>query len=370
MTIKIPSMLSFERKLECSDGLMYSGDWEDKGKDTIEEIKERDGKEVKIERQCWNPILIGKPRKNRGTKSMYMEEKKRSEVIEPNVAEGDDANLPMNKDTLKLSFSLRVIGNLGKPFACNMPGFADAIETKVKALKESDDIDELAKRYAYNIANGRFLWRNRVCAEAIEIHVEVNDKGKEKDTEAPKNPIFNAYDFNLKNFNNPNNEQALEYLQKIEKAIKKGLKAGDDFILIKVNAYVKLGQGQHVFPSQEMNMGEKKKKLFQLDGCAAMHNVKIGNAIRTIDTWYGDEMLIKAEGKDKTETISIPEEIKGLPIAIEPYGSVTQHGRAYRHKENDLYSLMGAWVNGDIDADKQKFVVANLIRGGVFGGDS
>ncbi len=60
-----------------------------------------------------------------------------------------------------------------------------------------------------------------------------------------------------------------------------------------------------------------------------------------------------------------------VPIAVEPYGSVTQHGRAYRPSKNDLYSLMKSWVNGGaIEADQQKYVVANLIRGGVFGGDS
>ena len=115
-------------------------------------------------------------------------------------------------------------------------------------------------------------------------------------------------------------------------------------------------------------MSEKKKKLFQLGGCAAMHNVKIGNAIRTIDTWYGDRMLIKAEGKNKTEVVDINSSVK-FPIAIEPYGSVTQHGRAYRHKDIDLYSLMENWVNDGIEPDQQKFVVANLIRGGVFGGE-
>ena len=40
-----------------------------------------------------------------------------------------------------------------------------------------------------------------------------------------------------------------------------------------------------------------------------MHSQKIGNAIRTIDTWYPD-----AE----------------FPIAIEPYGAVTTMGRAFR----------------------------------------
>ena len=120
----------------------------------------------------------------------------------------------------------------------------------------------------------------------------------------------------------------------------------------RVEAYAKLGNGQHVFPSQEMNMGEKKKALFQLDGCAAIHNVKIGNAIRTIDNWYAG-----AE----------------FPIAAEPYGAVTQIGHAFRKtkKEGDLYSLMIQWLNDKEISDNDKnYVVANLVRGGLFQGES
>ena len=104
------------------------------------------------------------------------------------------------------------------------------------------------------------------------------------------------------------------------------------------------------FP-QEMNMNEEGKTLFQLDGCAAMHNVKIGNAIRTIDTWYPRYVEEKQ------------------PIAIEPFGAVTQRGDAYRKnkKEGDLYSLMVDWINDeDLTDDQKSYVTANLIRGGVF----
>ncbi len=338
MTIKLPSMLSFERELETSDGLMFSGNWSDK--DTNDN---------------WQPIPII-TRQNRSTQSAYGIEDIKKTAPNPVSSDSDDANLFIGNDTLKLQFSLRVIGNLGKPFACNKPDFASAIEQKVGEFKASDNLTKLAFRYAYNIANGRFLWRNRVGAEAIDIEVSLPDQEKPI--------IFNAYDFSLNDFDkNTDNEG----LSELTKAIETGL-SGDEnsFVLIKVNAYVKLGSGQHVFPSQEMNMGEKKKKLFQLDGCAAMHNVKIGNALRTIDTWYGEKMLIKAEGKDKTETVDIETR---CPIAIEPYGSVTQHGRAYRPSSNDLYTLMQAWVNNEgMDDEQQQYVVGNLIRGGVFGG--
>ncbi|SER18095.1 CRISPR-associated protein Csy3 [Nitrosomonas sp. Nm51] len=340
--IPLPSMLSFERKLECSDGLMFSGNWDEKEQENN-----------------WQSIPVI-PRQNRSTQSAFGIKHVDKTKPNPVSSDNDDANLPMDKDSLKVSFSLRIVGNLGKPFACNKPDFAGAIEEKVTAFKNSIGIEELAFRYACNIANGRFLWRNRVCAEQVEIHVSHAEDGE----------FFkiNAYDFSLNDFDKNRDNPSL---QKLAGLIKKGLLGGDKtFVLIEVNAYVKLGKGQHVYPSQEMNMGEKKKKLFQLNKCAAMHNVKIGNAIRTIDTWYGNKMLIKAEGKDKTEIVNIESGNKN-PIAIEPYGSVTQHGRAYRHTDIDFYSQMIDWINDkNIEEDQQKFVVANLIRGGVFGGDS
>ncbi len=356
--VKIPSILSFERKLECSDGLMYSGNWDDR-EDMRETSKEINGELLKTKIKNWKTIPIV-PRQNRSTQSAYGIDDIKKTAPNPVSSDSDDANLPFDKDTLKLNFSMRVIGNLGKPFACNMPDFAAAIEDKVSAFKKTNGIDDIATRYAYNIANGRFLWRNRVCAEEIEIRVSKND-------EQPI-LIFNPYEYSLKDFNTKIEH---ENLKKLAEGIKQCLIGEDDknFLILKVEAFVKLGQGQHVFPSQEMNIGAKKKKLFQLDGCGAMHNVKIGNAIRTIDNWYGSKMLVKT-GKSKTDTIDIPEALKGLPIAIEPFGSVTQHGRAYRHKDIDLYSLLENWVNGDIESDQKKYVVANLIRGGVFGGES
>lgn len=322
--LDLPSLLSFERKLETSDALMFSGNWSDKSS--------HDGKA-----SSWQAIKII-PRQNRSTQSAHGIDEDKKIKPNPVASSNDDANLPLEHDTLKLSFSLRVIGNLGVPFACNNPAFETAIIGKVADFKKNAMLGELAYRYAYNIANGRFLWRNRVCAEQIEIQVTTN-----KDADIL---TFNAYEFLLNNFEENRKYKAL---QQLSTTLKEGLASdkNDDFVLIKVNAFVKLGNGQHVFPSQEMNIGEKRKVLFKINDQAAMHNVKIGNALRTIDSWHGNAKF---------------------PIAVEPYGAVTQRGEAYRKSKNDLYSLMVSWVNDyeKIKDEDKAFVTANLIRGGVF----
>jgi len=355
--IKLPSLLSFERKLETSDALMYSGNWNDISYNE----NDKEIKDTKTE-SPWKGIKIT-PRFNRSTQSAHGI--KDADKTQPNpVSSGnDDANLPHDKDTLKTSFTLRVIGNVGKPFACNDFSFESAIKEKVNEFKKSEaGLEELAFRYAYNIVNGRFLWRNQVCVDDIIIHV-FNGKDKE--------PLkFNPVNYSLNKFDEKPDDTDL---QKLKVIIKNGLDSENDFVFLQIDAYVRLGNGQHVYPSEEMNMNEKGKTLFKLDECAAMHNVKIGNAIRTIDTWYGEKVLVK-EG-DKTNSITLSPDDEKHPIAIEPYGSVTQRGCAYRAKKNDLYELMVNWVNENsnensneksLEPDDKNYVVANLIRGGVF----
>jgi CRISPR-associated protein Csy3 len=79
--------------------------------------------------------------------------------------------------------------------------------------------------------------------------------------------------------------------------------------------------------------------------------------LRTIDTWY-------PEFED-------PETSAG-PIAIEPYGAVTNLGKAFRHPtkhKKDFYTFFDKFARGEsleriVD---EHYVMAVLIRGGVFG---
>ena len=133
--------------------------------------------------------------------------------------------------------------------------------------------------------------------------------------------------------------------------------AGKSHVLLQVTAYARVGAGQEVYPSQELILdkasSKKSKTLYDVQGVAGIHSQKIGNALRTIDTWY-------------------PNEGDALgPIAVEPYGSVTSQGKAYRQPKQkaDFYTLLDRWVLKDVvpPVEQQHYVMANLIRGGVFG---
>ena len=108
-----------------------------------------------------------------------------------------------------------------------------------------------------------------------------------------------------------------------------------------------------------MDKGKSKKSkiLYSVDGIAAMHSQKIGNALRTIDTWYP----------------SYGEEGVG-PIAVEPYGAVTNLGKAFRSPSDkkDFYTLFDKYSAGSpFDSEEDAhYVMSVLIRGGVFGQSS
>lgn len=322
--LTLPSVLAFDRKLEPSDALMHSGNWGGINDSTQ-----------------WQAIELFE-RRNRAVKSNFKqevldnEEELQKQIAEANLAWGDDAALAHDSDTLKVSFSLRIVGGLDRPSVCNKVEFERNYREKISSYTDSN-LDELAKRYAYNIANGRFLWRNRIGAQDIKVFV--TDSGLSSSLE------FNAYDFPL---NITTSDDAL--IKELARLIKEGL-AGNENTLLTINAYVKLGEGQRVWPSQEMVLnspkGEKSRHLFSLNGVAAMHCEKIGNALRTIDDWYPDARA---------------------PIAIEAYGSVTQRGVAYRSSKNDFKTLLLKWLNDEVVSDEDKhFVAAMVIRGGVFG---
>jgi len=329
--VKTASVLAFERKLANSDGLLFAGSW---GKP--------DGE--------WKPIAL-QEKSVRGTISNRQKNavlndpaKLDQEVNKANLQTVDTAALPFDCDTLKVVFSLRVLGDLSTPSACNNPDYQAVLSSTIQSYIEEQSFAVLAHRYASNIANGRFLWRNRVGAE--DISIRVTQKNKTGNTTWG----FNGYDLALRDFDYQSDD-----LKAFADEIQQGL-TSDTFAYFQIEAFVKLGEGQEVFPSQELVLdgnSRKSKVLYDVDGTAALHSQKIGNAIRTIDTWY--------QGAEEIG-----------PISAEPFGSVTSRGKAYRSNKDDFYTLFDKWMEkGQApEIEQQHYVIANLIRGGVFGSKS
>ncbi|HBC8643941.1 TPA: type I-F CRISPR-associated protein Csy3 [Citrobacter koseri] len=324
VSVKTASVLAFERKLATSDAMMYAGNWQS---------------------DHWQPIEI-QEKAVRGTISNRLKNaissdpaKLDAEIQKANLQRVDIAALPADADTLKVVFTLRVLGNLSTPSVCNDMAYQDALQQVIDGYINEYGFGELARRYATNLANGRFLWRNRIGAEQIQVNVAVS--GQEW--------IFNSHNYSLREF-----EQEDASLSQLAAIIEKGL-SGQEWVMLTVEAQVRLGAGQEVFPSQELVLdsnSSKSRVLYQVSGVAGIHSQKIGNALRTVDTWH-----------PKVEELGA--------IAVEPYGSVTSRGVACRQPKDkmDFYTLLDNWVTKGMkpDAAQQHYVMAVLVRGGVFG---
>lgn len=322
-----PSLLAFERKLDCSDAV----------------FSQTDGNNPEAQEQ---PVTVSE-KSVRGTISNRLKNaiandpaKLDAEIEKANLQTVDVAALSNGCDTLIARFTLKVLPFDGSPYVCNGTEYRGRLLETATQYLQTEGMQALAERYAANIANGRWLWRNRMGAENIRITVSNKNDSVTVD---------NAKALPLDRFDRPS-----ENVAKIAEWIRQGL-SGEAFTLLSVEARVQAGYGQEVYPSQELILdtgkSNKSKVLYQTGGKAGMHSQKIGNAIRTIDTWYAQDAA--------------------FPIAAEPYGAVTTLGTAFRQpkQKNDFYTLFDNWIlkGEQPSTEQQHYVISVLIRGGVFG---
>ena len=325
----VATVLSFEKKLVPSDGYLYGTTWPQRA-----------------EAAQALPLV---EKSVRGTISNRLKAaiksdplKLNAEVEKPNLQKVDACALDENQDTLKLHFTLKVLGNLDQPSACNSEEFNQSYAQAVQQYQAEHGYAELARRYATNIANARYLWRNRLGAEQIEVVV------KDGETEW----VFNAFDYALNRFD-ANDAQ----IQALAAVIEQALNGTRPYLLLDICAYALIGVAQEVYPSEELVLdkgkGDKSKILYAKNEIAALHSQKIGNALRSIDTWYPEF--------DSAQ----------LAIAIEPYGAVTNLGKAYRNPKDkaDFYTIFDKFALGEKleTVEQEHYVMAVLVRGGVFG---
>ncbi|ENV43128.1 MULTISPECIES: type I-F CRISPR-associated protein Csy3 [Acinetobacter] len=327
----VASVLAFEKKLVPSDGYFYGTTWANRTEQSALKLIEKSVRGTisnRLKAADADPLKLD------------------AKVENANLQIVDACALAEHQDTLKVAFTLKVLGGIEQPSACNNETFLNSYKEVAKNYIQTHGFVELAKRYALNIANARFLWRNRVGAEKIEVVVKVNESDA---------VTFNAFDYKLHDFDCVDAK-----VQNLADQIAQALKGEIPYLLIKVEAYALVGKAQEVYPSEELVLdkgkGDKSKILYQVNDVAAMHSQKIGNALRTIDTWYPDF-----------------EEQKSA-IAIEPYGAVTNLGKAYRtpKAKQDFFSLFDKYALGESleNIEQEHYVMAVLVRGGVFGQSS
>lgn len=284
-----------------------------------------------------------------------------------NVQETDTAKLDVNAVGMLVKFDLRFLDLAGGISACApskeqdaqlINDFKDSLFGFLDKAKSCSAVNEIALRYARNIANARWLWRNRTIAEAIVVKASFNGQ----------TITFNAIDTPLNDFEGYSDEE-----RQLAEHIANGL-SGNGSGVIEVLANIDFGVNGavEVFPSQNYIDGKPKgfsRSLYKYGGhqsiektnnnvvgFAALRDQKITNALRTFDTWYNDYV------------------VRNVPIPIEPNGASLDAQEFFRTgKINGAGSAFTLFLKlNEIEPTSKDglFVIACVIRGGVYNGES
>ncbi|MDA3791754.1 MAG: type I-F CRISPR-associated protein Csy3 [Desulfobacula sp.] len=269
-----------------------------------------------------------------------------------NIQKIDVCYLPNTADIFNLTFSVKFLNNSSCPGACNARQFKELLANFYSAYKAKNGFQALAKLYLKQIVNARWFWRNRDNSIDRVVKIEVGDQ---------------KYGFSVPRLlDDPLPTENQENFDSLAGQIAKALSGESEPLTLNVFGTGTLGFGQPAFPSQQF-IENKKGKFLAYAECAEgkqakMHSQKIGNAIRTIDTWYPEHEENPNPAKE--------------PAPIEPYGVLQRESVATRlpgKGKSDLYShlenLAGLieTMQGGFNNDHH-YVRACMIRGGVFSG--
>lgn len=342
---KLPSAFAIQRSLVITDALMFNAELET--------------------RKCLSPVLVVE-HGLRGTQNVNTE--KGGEKNISNVQVTETAKLDGSSTALIVRFGLRATSLSESIVMCSEPGTGKEIGKTVRALTEeflfqsnkNGALEMLCARYARNVLNARWLWRNRSYAKEVQVNVYQLSGGKKErelivSSDALSLPVNHFNEFTA------DEEKLAQYLAD-------GFKSNDG-IALEIEALVDFGVrgAVEVYPSQNYNPEKQRgfaRSLYKLRlieetpdlgsgfvvrGHAAIRDQKVGNAIRTVDTWYPSFKEI------------------GLVTPVEPMGANLDIGEFLRTRKESAFELLKSIGNIDPVSEDGQFLLAILIRGGVYG---
>lgn len=357
MAVKIPSTLAFARSIEPSLFAMWGSN---SGASKTELIP------VQIIVETKRGTIANSLKPDALSKFATGSDDKKSPA-NANPQSVEAAYLPAGCDTLVLTGQVAFLPNCRQPAICNGVPFADAYKSFDNEFSKTDGWQSLAERYVMNIINGRIAWRNKVAAQSVTVTLS-DSEGNTAEFDSLAVSAANS----LSAASTP---KASPFIAGAAKAL--GAKLGEAAYVLSVNCKLHLGEGAVVYPSQEFSSSKDKDERNQeigkilakrnlSDGSAqgVMHEQKIGNAIRQIDTWY-DSTLGPLQ-----------------PLAAEPYAPMTTMGVFFRQGKatkdgnkvehfydilNDIEALTKQVSSTPQASDRALYFAAVTVRGGVFG---
>lgn len=340
-------MLSFGRSVQISEAMLYGRSIDDESVRRPVEITEKG-----VRGQTSNDI------------SAKAANDKKTNPGKPNPQVVHAAVLPAGTNQLEIHFSARVMGGALSPMGCDNADVHAAHVLAANLYSAAGGFKTLAELYIWNIANGRFAWRNRFMADVAVVTVSAGMTSISFNPFALSLDVFEGVD-SLKNAVVEGDVSGVDAL--IE-GFGKGL-SGDAVFTFECSYLGTMAPFSEVFPSQEYIRDEGSARTKDISRVyasisnfsgerridhASIHSQKIGAALRCIDVWHGNEKFgavpINPFAGDQGTS-----EVLRLP------GS----GKSFYDIRNNVKELFG-----DLEAGKctpeAHFFFANLVRGGVF----
>lgn len=336
---KIPSILSFQRGIILSDAVMYNV------------IDGNAASQVSVVRHglLGTQNVAGKGGDNKPIKNPQRTESAKTDVR----ASGMEVRFSMS--TARLDDLL---------FACNDNNFRASIESFIDRFRASEELREVCRRYSRNLLNARWLWRNRMLGKSIAVTV-TDLGGRETITvDALSIPLGFDRDYSEQEqklaewltFSLTTDPRRFDVSARIDFGMTGSIEVfpSQNFIAEKPDGFARSLYKVNRMSRQELLriMRNDNPDTFAADildmGIAAIRDQKIGNAIRTIDTWYDG-------ADDKT------------PIPVEPLGANLERNMKMRKSRNDLFTYLCSLDNLQSSIvgfnHEAAFVLACMIRG-------
>lgn len=348
-----PSTLAFMRRLEVSDGLMFNAYKTAKG------VKA--GAPVKVVRRGIRGVLGAEKAAGSGAGKGSV----------ANIQVTEIAQTTADADGLLVTFQVTPLAFNNGIAACNSTTYREKLERFLDTAAGSTELTKLCQRYARNLLNGRWLWRNRLVGKTA-----VTVKWGTKTVSRTDSPVLNF----TQDYSAAENQLAA--------ALAEGFQ--NEGVAFTVEGFVEFAMpgSREVFPSQPMLNNKPKgfaRALYKVNplsasqlrdqsnrdcftlvdaietGDAAMTGSKLGNAIRTVDTWYGEE---------GTEMPAIAVEPNGANLDTNTFHRKTGTDAFAALKPANLDTMTAVLTKEKCSVEAQwnlPYLLAIIARGGVFG---
>ena len=350
--MKLPTILCYEKKCVPSSGLMFARTY--------------DGKKIPLEIE---------PLHGRGAKTDHAagHGEKDSDLGEWMPLRQDFCQLPHNAENLVIEFPLKYLPCSGTPYSCNDPEWIDLLEELALLYGKVGGYQYQAHCQMAALFQGLPFWRNN-DAESMSLFIlNISDK-----TLPPY--LFRGFPTQAEALSGTNKSQFDSLVLLINQALSGQRKK----LRLRVMATLEKDILEEVYPSQQFieKLPAAKKEFFHRQGKyqksreyafyklgsiqqAMLHPTKIGAGLRW-DHWNksGIAVPISAYSLDAKKH----QALRGRGSKQDFYSlmmNIKNHITTLRAFDGDIFTEESVSILGDIH-----FIMANIIKGGVFNRES